>query len=229
MNPTATAAPAPTARSSRSAAFTLVFATLLAALVARQVFALWERYDGSTTYDELRGFGDAFWPMNLLVFGPAFAIGFAAQAALAWSLGRGRARLVTGSGAVLLLIGGVEFALVATAHALPFDWAANHGVLDETTGRIVVDAFDTGGTPLLLPYILAAQAAIALGALVTVIGARVSRTIPTWLLVVTVLFLAAYFFVPSAPGSVVEMVVSFAQAALWAVIGWFGWRTASRS
>jgi hypothetical protein len=209
--------------------FTVLFAVLLITLIARQVFAIWEQYDGSMSYDELRGFGDAFWPMNLLVFGPGFAIGFVAQAILVWQLGRGRGRIITWIGAALVLIGGVLFALVATAHALPFDWAANHGILDDETGVRVVEAFNSSGTPLLVPYIVGSQALIGLGALAATCGARASGTIPTWMLIATVVFLIAFFLVPTTPGSAVEMILSFGQMTLWGALGWFGWRAIGRS
>ena len=209
--------------------FTVVLVTLLAALLARQVFAIWEGYDGSMTYDELQAFGDAYWPMNLLVFGPSFGIGFACQAILSWQLGRGRGRVTTWVGAGLLLTGGMLFALVATAHSLPYDWAANHGILDETTGRAVVAAFDGPGTAALVPYIIATQAVIAAGALVTAIGARLSGTLPTWALVAVVILVLAFVFVPEVPGSPIVIALSLAQAAMWGAIGWFGWRAAQDS
>ena len=214
---------APTAPSPR-ALLTTAFVVLIVALVARQVFAFWEHYDGSATYEELAAFGEAYWPMNVLVFGPSFAIGFAAQALLVWQLGRGRGRIVTYVGAALLLVGGTVFALVATAHALPFDWAANHGILDESAGREVVGAFTDRGTPVLVPYIIGSQAVIALGALVSIVGARASLTVPTWMLVTTVALVLVFAVVPIDPGSPLEVGFSIAQVAVWGVLGWFGWR-----
>lgn len=211
-----------------STSSTIAFVALLIALVARQVFAIWEGYDGSMTYDDLRRLGDAYWPMNLLVFGPAYAIGFTAQAILAWRLGRGRGRVVTWLGATLLLVGGTLFALVATAHSLPYDWASHRGILDEATGRAVVEAFDTVGTASLVPYILAAQAVIALGALVTAVGARLSGTLPTWVLVAVILLVLAFALVPSAPGTAITIGLALIQTVVWAVLGWFGFRHAQR-
>lgn len=224
------AAPPPTAApatSSHRALMTTAFAALIVALVARIVFAFWEHYDGSATYDELSAFGDAYWPMNVLVFGPSYAIGFSAQALLVWQLGRGRGRVLAWIGAVLLLAGGAVFALTATAHALPFDWAANHGILDPATGREVVDAFTARGTAVLVPYLVASQLTIALGALVAVVGARLSGTAPTWLLIVTAVLVLVFAVAPIAAGSVGEMLFAFAQALVWAVVGWFGWRAGS--
>ena len=220
---TALSTPSPSVTRTLRPSPAIAFAVLLVALAARLAFAAWEQYAGSVTYDELHGFGGAYWPLNLLVFGPAYAIGFVAQAFLVWQLGRGRARGLTGAGGAFLLGGGVVFALAGTAHALPFDWAANHGILPEATGRDVVAAFDGAGTPMLVPYLVGTQALIALGALATVVGARLSRTIPTWLLVATLVVLAA-IAVPIPFGSVGRILVSSAQAVLWAMLGWFGWR-----
>lgn len=203
---------------------TLAFVILLIALIARLVFAIWERYDGTPTYDEIAALGEAYWPMNVLVFGPAWALGFFAQGILAWRLADGRGRLTTFVGACLLVVGGVLFALVATAHALPYDWAANHGILAADLGRVVVDEFSGSGTVLLLPYILGAQALIALGALVTAIGAWVSRTVPVWLVGAVGVLLVAFFVVPRELGSAVDWLLSSLQLAMWAVLGWFGWR-----
>jgi hypothetical protein len=200
-----------------------VFVVLLVALVARIVFAAWERYDGPPSYDEVAAFADAYWPMNVLVFGPAFSLGFAAQAVLAWRLGRGRARVISGVAAGLLATGGAVFALAATAHALPYDWAVNHGILDEGTGRSVLAAFSTAGSPELVPYIVVSQAAIALGAMAAAIGGRMSRTMPTWMLAVTVALVLVFFLLPDL-GLVVTMVLALVQAAVWALLGWFGWR-----
>ena len=220
--PTTSTAQAATVTS--RAPLTLVLTALFVALVVRQVFALWERFDLGLDYDRTQELGEAYWPMNLFVFGPAYAIGFALQAFLTWPLARGRGRVLTWIGAVLLLIGGTLFALVATAHALPFDWAANHGILDETTGRDVFDAFAAIGTGAQLwPYLLATQAVIALGGLLTAIGGRRSGTVPTWALVLVVLLVAA-FAVPLPPAPFLGTLLSFAQAVMWAILGWFGWR-----
>lgn len=213
----------------RSAATTrlpvnIAFVTLLIALVARQVFALWEHYDGSTDFDELRSFGTAYWPMNLFVFGPAFAIGFFAQGVLIWRLARERGRILTVLGASLVIVGGTLFALVGTAHALPYAWAADPGILEESLGRAVVDAFTRGGTAMLVPYIVGTQAVIALGALASSLGGWLSGTVPVWYLITTIVVVIAFFALPTAPGDLGDALLSFVQLVLWGVLGWFGWR-----
>jgi hypothetical protein len=63
------------------AAVTVLFGVLAAAVLGRFVFSMWEPpFDGSIDYDEVVALGGAYWPMNLYLGGPAYALSFAVTA-----------------------------------------------------------------------------------------------------------------------------------------------------
>ena len=92
MPGSALSAPAsPVTHRSPAGAAGVLLALLVVALAGRLVFALWEPpFDGSVRYDDVRGLGGAYWPVNLFLGGPAYAVSFVATALSLVLLGRGR-------------------------------------------------------------------------------------------------------------------------------------------
>ncbi|MGA4991449.1 hypothetical protein [Nonomuraea bangladeshensis] len=91
-----------TALCPRRAALVGLFALLLISLVARSCFALWEPpFDGTVRYDGIRPLGGAYWPMNLYLGGPAYAVSWVATAIFLVLLARGRSGVLNLLGALL--------------------------------------------------------------------------------------------------------------------------------
>jgi hypothetical protein len=201
----------------RPAALTL-FVLLVLAQVGVVVFSLWEpAFDGKIRYAETVDLGGSYWPMNVLLGGPSYAVTFVAAAVFLAVLGAGsRLALV---GAVVLGVGGVVFALVITAEVLPFAWAADPDVVDPATGRELFAAFNDE-LDAFVPYVLGSMAAIAVGVLLAVIGATLVGGLPRWVLVVTIVLLVATFAAPM--GSAAATGVGLLERVLWLVIGWCG-------
>lgn len=203
----------------RPAAIAL-FTLLVASQAGVVVFTLWEPpFDGQMDYASTVDLGGAYWPMNVLLGGPAYAVGFVASAIFLAVLG-GRSRVAL-AGALLLGVAGIVFALVITAEVLPFAWAADPDVVDPAAGVKLFAAFNDE-LDAFEPYLLGSMAAIALGGLLGVLGATLAGGLPRWVLALVVVVLVATFAAPS--GSVVAFGVAFVERLMWLVIGWFGLR-----
>lgn len=212
-----------TPRSARPA-FTTLYSLLLLGLLGSLAFGWWEGFDGSVTYDDVEGFGDAYWPMNLLLFGPSYVLQTVAAAIFLVVLGSGRGQALALTGAVVLAVSGIVFALAATAEVLPFDWAVNHELMDEATARRTVERGDAYLQEWFV-WVLVPMAGIALGTLVGVIGAIRSGGLPAWWAPLVVVVIVVAFAAPI--GSVLGEVVAVVQCVLWAVLGWRGLRAAT--
>ena len=211
----------------RRAALVALFALLLVALAGRTLFMLWEPpFDGAIHYDDVRELGSAYWPMNLYLGGPAYAVSWIAAAVFIVGLARGRAGVLNLVGAFLAGLGGVVFALAITAEVLPFAYAADPAVLPEQEGRALFDVFNDqlGG---LLPAILGSQVAIVLGMVLALVGILIGRTMPRPLVVAALVYVVAFVLVPQDAGRAVVVVSYLLQVALVAAIGWYGLRAAT--
>lgn len=205
----------------RPAVLTL-FALLVVALVARTIFLIWEPpYDGALHLDQLEPLGDAYWAMNLYVGGPAFAVSWVATALFIVLLARGRTSGVTLAAGVLVGLAGILFALVITAEVLPFVFAL--GTSDAAT---LFDAFNPQIETLLLPAILGSQVGVALGVLVFLVVALITRAVPRWFAIAGLVYLVAFAVVPfDAIGRAAVIASDVVQVAIVVGIGWFGMRS----
>lgn len=209
----------------RRAALSLLYALLLVALVARAFFLLWEPpFTGAVDYDAVAPLGESFWAMNIYVGGPSFAVTWVALAIFVALLARGRSTAVTLAGAVLIGLGGTVFALVITAEVLPFAYAADTDIFAEAQGRALFTALNAN-LDLLVPVIIGTQAVVALGVLVALLVALLTRALPRWLCVTGLIYLVAFAVLPydELPRGVL-IASDLLQALLVAGIGWFGLR-----
>jgi hypothetical protein len=200
----------------------VLFALLVASLLGRLVFTLWEPpFDGTIRFDDVRELGDAYWPMNLYLGGPSYAVSFVATAVFLVLLGRGKGSLLTLVGGLLVGLGGLVFSLVITAEVLPFAYAADPGVLPEAEGRALTDTLNDQ-LDLLLPAILGTTAVIALGAVLGLVGVLLSRTTPRWFpLTALALALLSQLLPLAGPGSLPAVVGYVLELLALAGIGWF--------
>lgn len=208
----------------RPAAITL-FVLLALSQVGVVVFSLWEpAFDGEIHYAETVDLGGAYWPMNVLLGGPSYAVNLVAAAVFLAVLGAGsRLTLV---GAVLMGVGGVVFALVITAEVLPFVWAADPDVVDPATRRELFTAFNDE-LDAFVPYVLGSMAVVAVGVLLAVVGATLAGGLPRWVLAATVVLLVATFAAPM--GSAAATGIGLLERVLWLLIGWLGLRKVLRA
>ncbi|MEV1203295.1 hypothetical protein [Microbispora rosea] len=77
----------------------------------------------------MRALGGTYWPMNLYLGGPGYAVSWVAATVFIVLLARGRAGVLNLVGVLLAGIGGILFALTITAEVLPFAYAADPAVL----------------------------------------------------------------------------------------------------
>ncbi|MET8861980.1 hypothetical protein ABZW11_03375 [Nonomuraea sp. NPDC004580] len=202
-----------------------LFVLLLVSLAGRTGFAFWEPpFDGTVRYDDVRALGGAYWPMNLYLGGPGYAVSWVASAVFIVLLARGRAGVLNLVGALLAGIGGILFALTITAEVLPFAYAADPAVLPEAEGRQLFDVLNAH-LDRLLPAIIGTQIAIALGVLLALIGTLISKTAPRRLSITGIAYVVVFVGLPTESlGAVVVAVGYLLQVALVAAIGWFGLR-----
>ncbi|WP_144721357.1 hypothetical protein [Agrococcus jejuensis] len=203
----------------------VVLGLLAVALVARTAFLLWEPpFDGSMHYDAVAPLRGTYWGMHLLVGGPSFAITWVAVAILAARLARGRSAIVTIAASVVIAVGGILFALVVTAEALPFALAADPAVLSEADGRAAFDLLNAH-LDVVAPGIVGSQAAVALGMLVLLVTSLVTRALPRWLAIAGLASLAVFAAVPFELLPRAATIASdLVQTLLVAGIGWCGLR-----
>lgn len=199
-----------------------LFGLLLVALVARFAFLAWEPpFDPGTglRYDDLRAVAGLYWPANLYVGGPAFLVTWLGTAAFLAVLGRGH--LLARIGSVLVAAGGIVFSLVIVAEALPYAYAVDPGLVDEPTGRALVDTINRASAGL-FPAIVGTQVVIGLGVALGLIGILVVRGTPRWFPIVGLVYLVAFFALPiDQLGSGAVLVSEIVQTAVLAGIGWF--------
>ena len=203
----------------------VLFVLLVLSQVGIVVFTVWEPpFDGQIHFAETVELGGSYWPMNVLLGGPAYAVGFLASAVFLTILGGGSRLALAGS--VLLGLAGIVFALVITAEVLPFAWAADPDVVGSAAGRELFDAFNDE-LDRFLPYVLGSMAGIAVGALVAVIGATAAGGLPRWFLALVLLVLVASFAAPM--GSGLAFGVALVERVMWVAIGWFGLQRVRRA
>lgn len=137
------------------AALIALFVVLLVALTARTIATTLEPpFDGSLSYDDVRLLGETYWPLNLYLNGPGYAVSWVATAIFLVLLARGRTAPVTVAAGFLAGTAGILFALVVTAEALPFALALTD---PEPDARARFDMLNEG-IHVLVPTIIATQA-----------------------------------------------------------------------
>jgi len=202
----------------------LLFVLLVVTQVGVVVFTVWEpAFDGRIDYQQTVDLGGAYWPMNVLLGGPAYAIGFVVSAIFLAVLAEG-SRLGQ-AGAVLLGLAGIVFALVITAEVLPFVWAADPDVVSPATGRELFESFNDE-LDRFVPYVVGSMAGIALGILVAVLGATLVGGLPKCVLGLVTLLLVATFAAPM--GSALALGIGLLERAMWVGLGWLGLRRVLR-
>lgn len=212
-------------RSPVPAVLITLFALLLAGLAARTAFSLVEPvFDGAVRLEDVRRLDGSYWPLNLYLGGPGYALSWVSAAALMSLLGRGRSSVVTVGGSVLAGVGGVVFALAITAEALPFAVAAE---LPDEQAQALVDTLNAH-LDLVIPAIGGASAAIALGVLLVLAAAWTTGAAPRWFCALGLLYLLALATLP-VPGRTGATVAYLLQVALVAGLGWFGLRAGLRT
>ncbi|MER7283073.1 hypothetical protein ABT369_52460 [Dactylosporangium sp. NPDC000244] len=213
----------------RRAALVGLFVLLLVSLAGRVVFTFWEPpFDGTIRYDDVRGLGGAYWPMNLYLGGPAYAVSWVATAVFMVLLARGRAGILNLVGAPLVGVGGIVFALVITAEVLPFAYAADPAVLPEAEGRALTAAFN-GQLGTLVPAIVGTQVAVVAGMLLGLVGALVGRTMPRPVAIAALAYAVLFVVLPlESFGRVAAAVDYLVQVALVGAVGWYGLAAALR-
>jgi hypothetical protein len=213
---------APTTSRSLLPAARTTFALLVLSQLAVVAFMLWEPpFDGQIRFDDIAPIHDSYWPMNVLLGGPAYALGAVTSTVLLALLSPGRGRVLTLVGSVLNLVGGLVFALVITAESLPFAWAADPALVQEEQGRALFAAYNDHFDAF-LPYILGSMALVALGVLVAVVGAAASRAVRWWVPAVVLAMVVAQFTLPFDHALVPAL--SLAERAMWVYLGWCGLR-----
>lgn len=216
------APPLPAAATSRSPApaARTAFALLVLSQVAVVAFSWWEPpFDGRVHYDDIARVADTYWPMNVLVGGPAYALGTVTATVFLVVLGAGRGRVLSLVGSVAHLIGGLVFALVIVAESLPFAWAVDPAIVEEEQGRALFTAYDDH-LDAFAPYVLGSMALVALGVLVAVVGASVSGGLRWWVPALVLAFVVAQFALPWDNPFVVAL--SLGQRVVWLYLGWAG-------
>ncbi|RYB91810.1 hypothetical protein EUA93_16890 [Nocardioides oleivorans] len=204
----------------------VTFALLVLSQVAVVAFTLWEPpFDGEIRFDDIAPIRTAYWPMNVLLGGPAYAVGTVAATVFLAVLGAGRGVVLALVGCVLHLLGGLVFALVITAEALPFAWAADPTVVDQAQGRALFAAYDDH-LDAFVPYVLGSMALVALGVLVAVVGAAVSGGLRWWVPALVLALVVAQFALPFDHPLVPAL--SLVQRAVWVYLGWAGLRAVTR-
>lgn len=207
------------------AALIVLFALLLLSLAARTFFMLWEPvFDGALHYDEIHELGAAYWPMNLYVGGPGYAVSWVAVAFFMVLLGRGRSAVLNLVGALLAGLGGIVFTLVITAEVLPFAYAADQTVMSELEGRALFDLLNDQ-LGLLIPTMVGTTIAIAVGTLLVFISALITGATPRWFAWCGVGYLVVFIVLPvEGQGHLVTVIGYLLQVVLVSGLGWFGLR-----
>ncbi|MFI7042510.1 hypothetical protein ACIBI0_38030 [Microbispora rosea] len=223
--PAAAAEPVPARSAPQRVALVGLFVLLLVSLAGRTGFIFWEPpFDGTVRYDDVRALGGAYWPMNLYLDGPGYAISWVAAGVFFVLLARGRAGVLNLAGALLAGIGGILFALTITAQVLPFAYAADPEVLPEAEGRQLFDVLNAH-LDRLLPAIIGTQVAIAVGVLLVLIGTLISKTMPRGLSITGIAYVVVFVGLPAESlGAGVVAVGYLLQVTLVAAVGWFGLR-----
>lgn len=199
---------------------TLLLTLLVLAAVGLTVFQWWEPpFTGRVDFDTTTALGATYWPMNVLLAGPSFAVTFVVAAVFLAVLGDLRWPALLAS--TVLGLAGMVFALIITAETLPFIWSADPAVLDPATGRAVTDAFNAGLGGF-AGWITASTAVITLAVLLALVWAAIVRGLPWWVVGVAVAVIVAGLVLPAAP--VVVVGLSLVERVVWVLIGGFGYR-----
>ncbi|GAA1749000.1 hypothetical protein [Luedemannella helvata] len=200
---------------------------LLVSLAGRTFFAFWEPpFDGTIRFDDVTSLGGAYWPMNLYLGGPGYAVSWVAFAIFIALLARGRGGALNLIGAFLAGVGGIVFALTITAEVLPFAYAADPAVMPEADGRALFETLNAH-LDMLIPAIIGTQVAIAIGVLLALVGTLISRAVPRWLSISGIVYIIIFVALPAEQlGRAVNMIGYLLQVALVAALSWFGLRAA---
>jgi hypothetical protein len=205
-----------------------VVALLIATVLGRLVFTLAEPpFTGSLEYDVISPLGEGYFQLHQLLGGPAYVLSFVALAGCFLVLCRRRMLPLALIGAGAILYGGVVFSLTIVAEALPFTWAGRTGIVDESTGRMLFDAFNPAVGASLLGSIVVSQVVVGVGALLCFVAVLVARSTPRWLPVCGMAFLVISNLLPPL-GRPVTIAVYCLQLALYVLVGLFAARSLGR-
>jgi hypothetical protein len=207
----------------------VVFGLLIASLVGRLLFTLWEPpFDGGIRFSDVVALGGSYWPTNLYLGGPSYALSFVTTAVFLVLLGRGRSSVLTLIGAVLVALGGIVFSSVIVSETWPYALAANPDVMPLSQGEGMFRTLNAH-LGLLLPVIIGSQLVIAVGAVLGLIGIFIGRSAPRWFATTGLIYIVVFQLVPlDQLGHAFVLTGYVLQLALLAGIAVFALRTKKR-
>jgi hypothetical protein len=201
--------------------YTLLFATILATSLGGLVVAL--RFPTEAegfTYATVAEDPIAFWSF-LLAAGVNLAVGTTALAVAGMSLVRQRGAVWATLGAASMWLGAGLYAVGIGNWAGMFVTATRPVVLDQSTGRDLVDAINTD---VLLMWAApgGGAALVAIGTVLLAVGLWRARSVPRWIPTVAAVGIVASFLIPTS--GLVGLFVEGPIAVSSLAIGWYAWR-----
>ncbi|MDH6181442.1 hypothetical protein M2152_001624 [Microbacteriaceae bacterium SG_E_30_P1] len=208
-------------------AFAVAIALVVVGTALRAAFLLWhppfsiDFYD----YDQVSAFADSYFWFHFFVGAPGFVALFVGFAAITATMTRERGGLLAVIGGVVASIGGTAFAFGLAAEGLVWGYALDPGIVDAATGATLLGGIESGPQITTLLLVASGSLVIPIGVLLQLIALFVSKTVPVWLPVATVLvLLLALVPLPAldAPRVILESVALLA-------IAWFAVRDRRRA
>ncbi len=201
-----------------------LLALLIVGLGLRASFLLWhppfdaDLYD----YDTIAPIRDDWFAMHFFAGAPGVLLAFGSFGMLAVLIvGGGRVgRLLAIVGTLIASMGAMLFAFGLAAEGAAWSWATNPDVIDPAAGAALLRGIE--GEPLTPLILLGSSILIPLGVLIVLAALLVSRRVPRWLIIATVVILLASALIPPLP--VVAGVQVVIQSIALIAIGWFAVR-----
>ena len=207
-------------------AFAVALALLVMGTVLRATFLLWhppftiDFYD----YEQMSAFADTYFEFHMFVGAPGFAILFVGLAAITATMTRNRAGALAVLGGTIAALGGFAFAFGLAAEGLVWGYALDPAIIDAEAGAALLRGIEAGPQVTTLMLVVGGSIVMPVGVLLQLIALALSRSVPLWLPIITVvLLLLAVVPVPAldAPRVVLESLALLA-------IGWFAVRDRQR-
>lgn len=206
--------------------FVVAIALLVIGTLLRAAFFLWhppfetDFYD----YDQMLAYADTYYLFHMWIGAPGFAALFIGLAAITATMTREKGGLLAVIGGVIASIGGLMFAFGLAAEGAIWGFALDPSVIDAEAATALLRGIETGPSLTTAMLVVAGGVITPIGVLLQFIALAVSRTVPLWLPIATVvLLLLALVPVPAldAPRAVLESIALLA-------VGWFALRDRKR-
>ena len=184
-------------------AFFVALALLVIGTVLRAAFFLWHPPFGTDFYDyeQMQPWADSWYLFHMWVGAPGFAVLFVGLAAITATMTVRRGNLLAVIGGVIAAAGGLLFAFGLAAEGALWGWALDPSVIDPEAGAALLRGVETGPSLTTLMLVVAGTVVMPVGVLLQLIALGVSRTVPVWLPIVTVvILLLALLPVPQLDG-----------------------------